>query len=136
MNTSAYAENALREYRWDNRILLIFSPRADDMRVRALDEIFHQRSCELTERDLIVGRVPAFGDARLAERVLSPASAVNLQKDFGVDPGDFAVVLVGKDGFEKLRTSEIPDLDQIFELIDGMPMRRAEMRSRDQGCSA
>ena len=44
------------------------------------------------------------------------------------------MVLVGKDGGAKLRTAEVPDLDALFDLIDGMPMRIAEMRRRGTPC--
>ena len=44
------------------------------------------------------------------------------------------MLLVGKDGGEKLRTTEVPDLAAVFGLIDGMPMRREEMRERGTSC--
>jgi hypothetical protein len=42
------------------------------------------------------------------------------------------VVLIGKDGGEKLRVNNIPDLQTIYAVIDGMPMRGREM-SADPG---
>lgn len=50
---------------------------------------------------------------------------------------DFEVVLIGKDGGVKARTSDPNALDDFLALIDTMPMRRAELRSRgsaDAGC--
>ena len=43
---------------------------------------------------------------------------------------DFEVVLIGKDGGVKARTSDPGALQDFLALIDTMPMRRAEMRSR------
>ena len=41
------------------------------------------------------------------------------------------LVLIGKDGGVKARQSEgVFDLARVFELIDSMPMRRAEMQRR------
>jgi hypothetical protein len=40
--------------------------------------------------------------------------------------------LIGKDGGEKLRVNDIPDLAAIYAVIDGMPMRGSEM-SADPG---
>jgi hypothetical protein len=44
--------------------------------------------------------------------------------------GKFTVVLIGKDGGEKLRRSDEVDLGEIFSLIDSMPMRQRERSQR------
>lgn len=134
MNAHLGAADALKAHRWEHRLLLIFSPRADDLRVRRLDEHLAARACELTERDLVVGHFPGSGDARLGNDVLAPESAAWLRAKYKVDPGEFAVILVGKDGYEKRRDGKVPNLDALFEQIDGMPMRRAEMNARAAGC--
>ncbi len=134
MNAYIDAASALENHRWEHRLLLVFSPRADDMRARELDGDLESRACELADRDLVVGHFPMLGDARLGDQALSPESAAQIRSDFNVDFGDFVVILVGKDGYEKRREKEIPDLDAIFEQIDGMPMRRAEMRARGIRC--
>ena len=46
----------------------------------------------------------------------------------------FSILLIGKDGGEKLRSHEIPDLDTLFALIDGMPMRPREMSANFSDC--
>jgi len=51
-----------------------------------------------------------------------------LRKRYRVAKGDTTVILVGKDGGEKLRTGDLADLERIFRLIDSMPMRRREMQ--------
>ncbi len=129
------AAGALETHRWEHRLLLIFSPRADDLRARTLQERLDARACEVVDRDLVVGHFPMFGDARLGDRVLSPESAAQVRTKFNVEFGDFAVILVGKDGYEKRRDNEVPVLDAIFAQIDGMPMRRAEMSSRGVRCA-
>lgn len=134
MNAYIDAASALENHRWEHRLLLVFSPRADDMRARELDGKLESRACELADRDLVIGRFSMFGDARLGDQALSPESAAQIRNDFNVDFGDFVVILVGKDGYEKRRDKELPDLDAIFEQIDGMPMRRAEMRARGDRC--
>ena len=53
---------------------------------------------------------------------------------FGVGADDFAVLLIGKDGGEKLRFTDLPDLQAIYTVIDGMPMRQGEMRTDTEGC--
>ena len=41
------------------------------------------------------------------------------------------VLLIGKDGGVKLRSTEPVSTDELFALIDSMPMRRREMEERD-----
>lgn len=135
MNTYIDAASALEAHRWEHRLLLIFSPRADDLRVRTLHDQLEARACELADRDLVVGHFPVFGDARLGEQVVAPESAAQIRNQFNVDFGDFIVILVGKDGYEKRRDPGVPELDAVFGLIDGMPMRRAEMRARGASCA-
>ena len=60
--------------------------------------------------------------------VLSAAQSAALMQALGlkVDAGAVAI-LVGLDGGIKLQTFDTPDLKAVFELIDGMPMRRWQL---------
>ena len=49
---------------------------------------------------------------------------------FGVEPGTFAALLVGKDGAVKHRSAEPVEPGELYALVDAMPMRRREMRER------
>jgi len=46
------------------------------------------------------------------------------------EEGEFAVILIGRDGGEKARWTEPVAATEIWERIDAMPMRRAEMEER------
>jgi len=43
---------------------------------------------------------------------------------------DFAIILTGKDGGEKYRSSKVLTLQKLYAIVDGMPMRREEMRRK------
>jgi len=43
---------------------------------------------------------------------------------------EFMLVLVGKDGTEKFRSMTPVNTDQLFAIIDSMPMRKSEIRSK------
>jgi hypothetical protein len=45
------------------------------------------------------------------------------------------VLLIGKDGGVKSSYDSVPDLDDVFRLIDSMPMRIREAKSRSTPCS-
>ena len=49
---------------------------------------------------------------------------------FKVKEDTFAVFLIGKDGGIKMRKEKVVPMEEIFRLIDSMPMRQAEMRRK------
>ena len=48
-------------------------------------------------------------------------------KKYDVPANRFVVLLIGKDGGEKFRSTKHVEVETIFKLIDSMPMRQAEM---------
>ena len=44
-----------------------------------------------------------------------------------MQPGEFRAILVGKDGTVKLNRRSVVSDEDLFSLIDSMPMRRQEM---------
>ena len=76
--------------------------------------------------------VVAWGGVSYIRRPLSTPAADVLRKQLRLMTSQFVVVLIGKDGGEKLRRTHRVDLGEIFALIDAMPMRRQEMRERQR----
>jgi hypothetical protein len=105
--------------RWQNRIVLVFGPSAVHEEVVRQVKVFTEDACGVDDRDLVVSPVGA---------------AAELRERFGVATDEFAVLLIGKDGGVKLRSSEVVSRDRIYALIDGMPMRRQEMRRKGNVC--
>jgi hypothetical protein len=86
-------------------------------------------------RVLVISAPSPTDDAYRAQAaLLLPAWAGLLERDFTVETRlnakTFSVVLIGKDGGEKLRRPTPLAPDELFALVDAMPMRRAEMRER------
>ena len=48
---------------------------------------------------------------------------------YGINSDQFTILLIGKDNMEKHRSNTILPADQLFAIIDAMPMRKTEMRS-------
>jgi hypothetical protein len=123
----------LKEYVWKNRLLLVFAPSEDDAQYRRLETELREHGDAVVERDLLVFHVFENGVNRLGHSPIDGQSAALLRDRFSVNPGQFLVVLIGKDGGEKLRRGGEVDITEIFSLIDSMPMRRREMRERRGG---
>lgn len=125
MTVQAAAE-PLSGYRWSHRPVLVFAPDKADERYGAQSAAFAKAA--LSQRDIALIRVA--GDAVEAEPRRGEYDAAALRRAFKVGEGDFAVVLVGKDGIEKWRRTDVVDPALIYREIDAMPMRRQEMRER------
>lgn len=118
----------MEEFLWRNRPLLLFVPHSGFSPAQALERDLARAGADLTERDMRLIRVEGSERAILEADDLPPATAALLRQRYRVPDGTVMLILVGKDGGEKLRGDETTDLQAVFERVDSMPMRRREMR--------
>jgi len=118
----------LRQYQWKNRILLVFAPTQGEPLFQALHESVAARRADVEDRDLVVFEVLENGPSFQDGEILDPAEARTLRERFRVPGWVFSVILVGKDGGVKLERQDRTSLEEIFAVIDAMPMRQQEMR--------
>ena len=122
----------LSDYLWQSRPLLLFAPTDNDPRlVETMRRIAASR-CDFSDRDMVLGRIVTDATSTLDGNMVDTNQAQRLRSAFGIGANSFSVVLIGKDGGEKLRVNDVPDLRAIYAVIDGMPMRGSEM-SADPG---
>ena len=119
------------------RLLLVFAMKESMTQFLEMRGQIDARSGDLSDRDMIVMAALADDDHTIllhsAGREVPRRSvprAPELRSRYGVSRDSFALLLVGKDGGVKLARSEPMALDEIFALVDSMPMRRREMRER------
>lgn len=118
----------LEDYRWQNRLLLVFAPGPGHARVSDVQAQV-DAACEgVLDRDLLVIDAYADGTGQVDGTPLAEPAVNDLRRRFDVGADDVTVILIGKDGGVKERLSGEFDLSEVFALIDGMPMRRAETR--------
>lgn len=83
---------------------------------------------------MVLGVVVAEGDSTLDGHAVDADEARRLRTQFAIGDDTFSVVLIGKDGGEKMRVDEVPDLQAIYAVVDGMPMRSREMGADPGRC--
>ena len=103
-------------------------PRQQPSLFESLQRDISTRKHEVDDRDLVVFEILGVGTSKRDGTQLAPHAAASLREQFGVSPNAFSLTLVGKDGGVKLRTNDPVNLEEIFRLIDSMPMRQDEMR--------
>jgi hypothetical protein len=113
-----------REFKWKKRILLLIDTK-NDLNTRNLQlSEFNARSNEMKERDLVLF---VYNGKEVLDRdgMLTDINPDNLSY------GEFqGIILIGKDGGVKFRKKYLVKANEVFDLIDQMPMRRSEMKNR------
>ncbi|MCY7349201.1 MAG: DUF4174 domain-containing protein [Cytophagaceae bacterium] len=126
--TFQQADPVLKKYQWKSRVLLVFAPveeSPDFLKQRNIDQ---QAREGYGERDLVVLELFQREGREVGGTALTRPQVDALRKQFGVKTDGFTVILLGKDGGEKLRQTRPLLSEELFRLIDSMPMRQGEMR--------
>ncbi len=110
------------------RPLLLFAASPGDPSLLAQMTRLKDHAPGLNERDVLVIAIP-FNTPSPTAISLTADDAEAARRRFRVAPTDFAAILLGKDGGEKLRSSKPIAFERLSEKIDSMPMRKNEIRS-------
>jgi hypothetical protein len=124
VSSQVFAMDSLSELTWKNRIIIVFGDVSDQRVAQQIKILTDQRS-ELGERDLVVIGVND-DDAKAFFGSVSKLDVAALRREADIKKDRFQVVLVGKDGGIKLRSDTVVNDVDMFDVIDRMPMRRAE----------
>lgn len=121
------AAHQLDSYRWNRRLLVVFAPLRTDPRLSVQRGWLASAADGLAERDMTVIEVVRNAVSIDGQRSLE-MNADHLRQDHRVTNVEFAAILIGKDGGEKLRRDAAIPVEDLFALIDSMPMRQHEMQ--------
>ena len=121
LNTMSSRE--LTEFMWKKRILLVMDAKNDlDTRNLQLNK-FNGLHAEMRERDLVLF-------VYNGKEVLDRDGMITYINPDNIAYGELqGIILIGKDGGVKLRKKYTVEANEVFDLIDQMPMRRAEMKN-------
>ncbi|QXQ05666.1 DUF4174 domain-containing protein [Sphingosinicellaceae bacterium] len=106
------------QLRWKNRVLLVTAPDAADAAAADQRRIFAAMSESSDDRDLVL--VEVLGTAVRG----ASDGAAGLRRAYHLPVDRFTVILIGKDGGEKLRAQAPLSFATLSRTIDAMPMRR------------
>ncbi|GAB3193868.1 hypothetical protein ABID22_000418 [Pontibacter aydingkolensis] len=120
----------LNNFKWENRVLLLFTPDAENEEYTKQKTNISKNAKGLPERDMVLIDVEGETILRINGEVQTEEHGKQLREQFGVAPDAFTILLLGKDGTEKYRSANAVPLDTIYTLIDQMPMRQQEMRKQ------
>jgi len=121
-NTQPTLEEKIASMVWKNRLIVLYSSTPHNQTYQRHKEWLNQTEKSLLERDLVIVECPA--------NTASKADVLYLTKHFKHNPEQFGIWLIGKDGGLKLSSKQATAPQQLFDLIDSMPMRQAEMNKK------
>ena len=111
-----YISNAMSQFS-PTRELMIFGDSDNSLILQQL-ELLEKNNDELKERDIAITRIEK-GDA--------------FYEIYKIDSdAEIAVLLFGKDKGIKFRSQQLVSTEELFSIIDAMPMRQAEMRRQQK----
>jgi hypothetical protein len=131
--------STLRAMRDCYRPLLVFAPAMDNPQlVEQLNQL-KAHAIDVKSRDLLFvpivpeGHNQPIPSSRVHTASLSEDELAAMRHHFKVEPSEFLVILIGKDGGEKLNSRTPVPVDQLTQLIDSMPMRKSETKQKPAG---
>ncbi len=115
-------EATIEAKKWQRRVILIYARDGNNADLLAQKRLLADQREGLNERD--------FDQIVVLEKELSAADRHYLRSgDRKLTPSaDFITYLIGKDGGVKQRFSHSVSPNELFRIVDAMPMRRSEMR--------
>lgn len=114
--TQLFMMLAIQSQNTNNRQVLIFGKSHHPALVEQQLKLLNKDSKSLKERDL---------------QIIVVEKESRFWKKYKIATPDFAVLLIGKDGYEKHRTHQLLQTAELFGMIDAMPMRQREMRKKN-----
>lgn len=116
----------LGKHEWKDRVFIIASKKAEELNSQT--KILQKDKDGLKKRKLKVYKVLPIKYSEGLENQNWIDDQLFYEK-VKRKKNDFEVILIGLDGGVKLRQTEMISLKKLFTLIDGMPMRRREIKN-------
>ena len=121
------ADPLLDVARWQQRLLVITAPTADDDGLQQQRQLLARLDADAASRDLLLVELVADEARVVPPGRMQPPDVAALREALALDRDRFAVVLVGLDGGIKLRSAQPLRRCALLGTIDAMPMRRREL---------
>lgn len=120
----------LTPYRWQNRLIVLVAPNESNDLFQQQLQLLAEDIEGLKERKLLLLTIKDTESQILLPKPRPLKLKEQELERFRTSDQPFSFILIGLDGGIKLRRNELVSREYLYALIDGMPMRRAEMREK------
>ncbi len=124
---------SLEQFIWKNRLVVIYDDVVDTKSIQQQVAILSNQESELTNRKLIIIASTPDGAYFLFKDEEFQSTVIPHSEHLYINGTEFNFNLVGLDGGVKYRSQTMVSTEDLFNVIDGMPMRRSELKGTKNG---
>lgn len=114
----------LKKHQWENRIIVISSPTFDNKEALIQKNYFQSELAGLEDRKLKIYHITN------GAYTIDFDSEILISQNSEIEIAGFNVSLIGLDGTSKYQATSPQPASIFFNLIDAMPMRKAEVKNK------
>ena len=113
-------EQKISSFEWEKRLVLLIAKDEDINLIRGVESFFKERVCQNKNRNLELYKI-----------IGNEINKYNVPSRY---EGRTGIWLIGYDGGDKAYSKDLSLLDQLYEIIDEMPIRKNEMLQQTSRC--
>jgi len=119
-NSLISLDKTIGNFEWKKRILLLITDDEDINLIRGVDYFFKEEACQNKDRNIELYKI--IGDEIRKYKIPRRYE------------GKKGIWLIGYDGGDKAYSRDLSLLNQLYDIVDEMPIRQNEMLNQDSKC--
>jgi len=119
-NSLISLDKTISNFEWKKRILLLITDDEDINLIRGVDYFFKEEACQNKDRNIELYKI--IGDEIRKYKIPRRYE------------GKKGIWLIGYDGGDKAYSRDLSLLNQLYDIVDEMPIRQNEMLNQDSKC--
>ncbi|MBZ9632294.1 DUF4174 domain-containing protein [Salegentibacter sp. LM13S] len=127
LSTMGLNAQDLTKHQWKDRLILIIAEDENNEKFQQQLTQLQKHQKGLKDRKLVIYRILP-KKYKIAFQDKNWKNSAQFYKKYKAEESDFRIILIGLDGGEKLDQTKVLSVEKLFNTIDSMPMRQAEMR--------
>ena len=113
-------DQIISSFEWKKRLVLVIAKDENINLIRGVDSFFKEGACQNKNRNLELYKI-----------IGNEITKYNVPSRY---EGRTGIWLIGYDGGDKAYSNDLSLLDQLYEIIDEMPVRQNEMLQQNSRC--
>ena len=119
-NSRLSLDQIINNFEWKKRVVLLIAKKDDLELIRGVEYFFKKGACQNADRNLELYKI-----------IGNEITKYNVPSRYD---GRTGIWLIGYDGGDKAYSKDLSLLDQLYEIIDEMPIRQNEMLQQNSRC--
>ena len=113
-------DQIISNFEWKKRVVFLIAKNDDQKLIRGVEYFFEKRACQNADRNLELYKI-----------IGNEITNYNVPSRY---EGRTGIWLIGYDGGNKAYSNDLSLLDQLYEIIDEMPIRKNEILQQNIRC--